>query len=85
MSDKNTQGFKDIDPNKYYTVNELFHEVKCFPWLKNATYRTYLDAVKNELEGENLLNVYMVKGARKNKYLVKGCDILSYLEKKLIN
>lgn len=85
MSKREPRVIKDIDPKRYYTAQELFDEVHCFPWLMKPTYRGYLKTMKEELEGENILNVKEVQGVKKNRYLVKGSDILAYLEKKLTN
>lgn len=83
MTETMPNGVQPIDPNRFYTVKEMQSDLRCLPWLQN--YRSYLKLVKTELEGENELNVHEVKGSVKTKFVVKGADILSYVEKRLTN
>lgn len=85
---------KPIEANHYYTTKELY-ELRCFPWIgkgkesgeakkdERRVRVAYLNFIKQQLAGSNTLKVIEVKETNKNKYLVRGDDLLRYVSERL--
>ena len=61
-----------LDPEKYYTINELY-KLHVFPWCRSySTLKRYLLKHREELDP------YIEQHAMKQTYLFKGSNILKY-------
>lgn len=85
---------KPIEVDHFYTTKELY-ELRCFPWIgkgketgdakkdERRVRVAYLNFIKQQLAAGNKLNIREVDGANKNKYLVRGDDLLRYVSDRL--
>jgi hypothetical protein len=85
---------KPIEVDHYYTTKELY-ELRCFPWIgkgkesgdakkdERRVRVAYLNFIKQQLASGNTLKVVEVNDASKNKYLVRGDDLLRYVSERL--
>jgi len=64
-----------IDPLRFYTVTEIWSGLQALkPHAGN--YRDYQRWILEELRGKNKYNVKEIDGAHKNRYLIRGIDLI---------
>ena len=75
-----------IDPDRWYTIKDLHKvqlEYRIFPWLRGDSYPSFWGFIKKELAGKNLLKIKELSGVTKNRFLIKGEHVISYLNDRL--
>ena len=68
---------KKIEPEKWYTLQEIVNQ-KLFYWCRSfVTYQKYIIKDKNT---DNFLKATITNKGRQTRYHIKGKNIIEYLE-----